>query len=377
MPPPTVETGPRTAVHSAADGDADAASAGADTDAPADAEIAFGGAALSCGGLLGRSPPGWSPPGWWPVLDVGLLNARALRHATAFHRRATTGQLAGQTGEGRGDGRLGGERGAEPLTEPATGQSDSLSDVACAVLRRAGAGQFQRLFEPSFCEASCEAHRGTAHDRHDDHDDDGRGVEKAAGSGGGGGIAIGASAAAWKEASLVVGLHPDEATGAIVELALEHGKPFAVVPCCVFPQRFPDRMIVPAVPLKCPVATPLEPPPARYVSALCSFVRVLCEVSRADVPMNWHRRHAQRYSCWSCVGPSCPGGGDQASTQQPQQQQQRVAVQVRTREQLVAWLAAKHPDVRTAVIADMPGPCNTVVYWRPGASQRGVGGGVA
>ena len=36
----------------------------------------------------------------------------------------------------------------------------------------------------------------------------------------------------------VVGLHPDEATEAIVDCALAHGKPFAVVPCCVFP-RYP------------------------------------------------------------------------------------------------------------------------------------------
>lgn len=41
-------------------------------------------------------------------------------------------------------------------------------------------------------------------------------------------------AALWSQVSIVVGLHPDEATETIVDLALEHGKPFAVVPCCVF-----------------------------------------------------------------------------------------------------------------------------------------------
>ncbi|CAJ1434267.1 unnamed protein product, partial [Effrenium voratum] len=42
-------------------------------------------------------------------------------------------------------------------------------------------------------------------------------------------------------ASLVVGLHPDEATEAIVDLALRYGRKFAVVPCCVFAQLFPHR----------------------------------------------------------------------------------------------------------------------------------------
>mmetsp|Transcript_24387 Transcript_24387/g.29774 ORF Transcript_24387/g.29774 Transcript_24387/m.29774 type:complete len:444 (+) Transcript_24387:176-1507(+) len=44
-----------------------------------------------------------------------------------------------------------------------------------------------------------------------------------------------------KEASLIVGMHPDEATGSIVEIALQQKKPFAVVPCCVFTNKFPER----------------------------------------------------------------------------------------------------------------------------------------
>lgn len=32
----------------------------------------------------------------------------------------------------------------------------------------------------------------------------------------------------------VVGMHPDQATDAIVDFALACSKPFAVVPCCVF-----------------------------------------------------------------------------------------------------------------------------------------------
>jgi Zinc finger C-x8-C-x5-C-x3-H type (and similar) len=35
--------------------------------------------------------------------------------------------------------------------------------------------------------------------------------------------------------SMLVGMHPDQATDAIVDCALQAGIPFAVVPCCVFP----------------------------------------------------------------------------------------------------------------------------------------------
>ena len=38
-----------------------------------------------------------------------------------------------------------------------------------------------------------------------------------------------------------VGLHPDEATGAVVEWAVRARKPFLVVPCCVFSRLFPER----------------------------------------------------------------------------------------------------------------------------------------
>lgn len=40
---------------------------------------------------------------------------------------------------------------------------------------------------------------------------------------------------------LLLGLHPDQCTEDIVDAALEHNLPFAVVPCCVFPDLFPTR----------------------------------------------------------------------------------------------------------------------------------------
>lgn len=49
--------------------------------------------------------------------------------------------------------------------------------------------------------------------------------------------------AAIKNSSVVVGLHPDQATEPIVDFALQHAKPFAVVPCCVFPHLSPNRLL--------------------------------------------------------------------------------------------------------------------------------------
>ena len=52
-------------------------------------------------------------------------------------------------------------------------------------------------------------------------------------------------AATWgalaREASCIVGMHPDQATEGIVDAALQAGCPFAVVPCCVFPTLFAAR----------------------------------------------------------------------------------------------------------------------------------------
>lgn len=43
--------------------------------------------------------------------------------------------------------------------------------------------------------------------------------------------------------SCVVGLHPDQPTEDIVDLALLHGKPFACIPCCVYPGLFTMRRL--------------------------------------------------------------------------------------------------------------------------------------
>jgi hypothetical protein len=42
-----------------------------------------------------------------------------------------------------------------------------------------------------------------------------------------------------ERASICVGLHPDQCTEDILDVALRFNKPFAIVPCCVFPGFFP------------------------------------------------------------------------------------------------------------------------------------------
>ena len=46
-----------------------------------------------------------------------------------------------------------------------------------------------------------------------------------------------------QDCSVVLGLHPDGATDAIVEFALQHSKPFAVLPCCVYRKTFTHRRL--------------------------------------------------------------------------------------------------------------------------------------
>ena len=44
-----------------------------------------------------------------------------------------------------------------------------------------------------------------------------------------------------RNCSFIAGLHPDQATDAILDMALRLGIHFAVVPCCVMPSLFPHR----------------------------------------------------------------------------------------------------------------------------------------
>ena len=43
--------------------------------------------------------------------------------------------------------------------------------------------------------------------------------------------------------SAIIGLHPDEAAGKIVDVAVKNRIPFVIVPCCVFCRLFPNRLM--------------------------------------------------------------------------------------------------------------------------------------
>lgn len=58
--------------------------------------------------------------------------------------------------------------------------------------------------------------------------------------------------------SFVLGLHPDQATDSIVDFAMQFNKPFAVVPCCVFPRQFQHRRLFVAGAAVQPVLTHAE-----------------------------------------------------------------------------------------------------------------------
>ena len=51
-------------------------------------------------------------------------------------------------------------------------------------------------------------------------------------------------------ASIIIGLHSDQPTGDIVDMALALDKPFAVIPCCVFPKIFDQRVLPCGTPVK-------------------------------------------------------------------------------------------------------------------------------
>jgi hypothetical protein len=53
-----------------------------------------------------------------------------------------------------------------------------------------------------------------------------------------------------RDCDVLVGMHPDQATEPIIDAALSLNKPFAVVPCCVFPDLFPERVGVDGAPVR-------------------------------------------------------------------------------------------------------------------------------
>jgi len=50
-------------------------------------------------------------------------------------------------------------------------------------------------------------------------------------------------AALLRGASCIIGMHPDQATNPIMEWGLRLRKPWAICPCCVFPNLFTERRL--------------------------------------------------------------------------------------------------------------------------------------
>ena len=112
----------------------------------------------------------------------------------------------------------------------------------------------------------------------------------------------------------VLGLHPDQATDAVVDAALALGKPFAVVPCCVFAREFTHR-------------------------------RLPCSDGSGS-------------GSGSGSGAVAVAAGDRAVT---------------SREDLIEYIAAKHPSIQRATI-DCPG-ANVVLFSLGSRSQSIPHGG--
>ena len=51
-------------------------------------------------------------------------------------------------------------------------------------------------------------------------------------------------------ATLLIGMHPDQAAGEIAQVGLKHNIPFAIVPCCVYSKSFKDRCLADGTPVK-------------------------------------------------------------------------------------------------------------------------------
>lgn len=77
------------------------------------------------------------------------------------------------------------------------------------------------------------------------------------------------------QCSLLVGLHPDQAVGAIVDFALTFNKPFAVLPCCVYSKHFPKRH--------------LPGPPRKQVTSYEDLCQWICnknpDIQRTELPI--------------------------------------------------------------------------------------------
>ena len=101
----------------------------------------------------------------------------------------------------------------------------------------------------------------------------------------------------WEDCSIVVGMHPDEATEPIVRAARAAGKPFAVVPCCVFAKAHPERRL----------------PNGRHVESheeFCEYLEGLDDATGSGEPRaeRQHQREGEQAHAAPGAGVAAAGG---------------------------------------------------------------------
>jgi len=100
-----------------------------------------------------------------------------------------------------------------------------------------------------------------------------------------------------RNCTAVIGMHPDEATDAIIELAMRYRKPWAVVPCCVFPKKFPR-------PLPGAAADGTGKREVRVYEDLCRYIRTTISDDVREATLDFEGRNKVYY--W--IPPEAEGG---------------------------------------------------------------------
>ncbi|EER12253.1 hypothetical protein Pmar_PMAR001050 [Perkinsus marinus ATCC 50983] len=91
----------------------------------------------------------------------------------------------------------------------------------------------------------------------------------------------------FRDCSVVVGMHPDQATGYVQSVAMEFDKPYAIVPCCVFSDEFTDRFVADRDGEHVPVRTHEE------------LVRWLLARDPRNAEAGWLKFHGKNRVVWS------------------------------------------------------------------------------
>ncbi|KAG0223217.1 hypothetical protein BGW41_005682 [Actinomortierella wolfii] len=132
----------------------------------------------------------------------------------------------------------------------------------------------------------------------------------------------------FEEASILVGLHPDQATEPIVRMALRLRKPFAVIPCCVFSRDNPHRRL-----------PRLEGDSAEKSGGSTDPCKNSDEEKQGDI-----------------------------ASQETDSGKEELTRPVTSYDDFVQWLMTLHPGIETTWL-NFEG-MNRVVYWRGQVSQR-------